>query len=388
MVSRRLLKPERATTPVAAALYPAWRHRWIKAACLTVASGLLLGLACQSEADEAVHPGPTGAALPWRVQDDVAADDTRNIGAKSRFDPMHALLPNTRSFVVRNGIQSYRVWLYTPPLRQSPGEAMPLLVLLDGNAMFPIALQAARLQQRLLGPLAIAAIAPDDDNLFDEAARYRDFTTPAADNAWGVPTFAALRAHETATRTSVPPHTSREAANARVPTGGAGDFRALISHIILPEIRRRVPIDPARTSLFGHSLGGFFVLDTVLHDRCLFSRYIAASPSLWWNDRQLLREASPHVAADCGTRPVMLQVGGAEQRLPPDAPAARVERVTRAAMLDNVMAMATLLRHAPNAYALEGPHVYPNGNHVSYLPAALSDAVRDATSMPTLPPSP
>jgi hypothetical protein len=49
--------------------------------------------------------------------------------------------------------------------------APPLLVLLDGNATFPLAVRAARLQARLIGPAVIAAIAADNDALFDEHQR-------------------------------------------------------------------------------------------------------------------------------------------------------------------------------------------------------------------------
>jgi predicted alpha/beta superfamily hydrolase len=382
MVSRDPLRSK-----AAAALAPATptfratrRRCYAGVTIIAIASGMLFGLPAVSNAAKSVHNDLHDAPMRWRVQDDNIANDTRGAVTGHRFDAMHALLPNTRSFVVKKGIRAYRVWLYTPESNPSQRASMPLLVLLDGNAMFPIALQAARLQQRLIGPLVIAAIAPDDENLFDEAARYRDFTTATAANAWGVPTFAALHAHETA----IPPqHIASAADAARVPTGGADNFRALVREVVLPEIRRRAAIDPARTTLFGHSLGGLFVLNTAIEDRCLFSRYIAASPSLWWNERQLLRNTHVRVDAQCGPRPVTLQVGGAEQTLPPDAPPARVERVTHAAMLDNVMAMSTLLRQAPDDYALDGPHVYPNGNHVSYLPAALSDAVRDATTANT-----
>ncbi|WP_347558921.1 alpha/beta hydrolase-fold protein [Robbsia sp. KACC 23696] len=327
-------------------------------------------------------------AVPAYAHADPVPDtrDTRGVStqsytveARAAQAAMQALLPNTTSFVVRKAGHAYRVWLYTPDARAANGHAMPLLVLLDGNATFPIALQAARLQERLIGPLVIAAIAPDDDSLFDAATRYRDFTTQASDTVWGVPTFGALRAHDDAARIAPSAGDRSGGPDARVPTGGASAFRDIIGKSILPEIERRAAIDTERTTLFGHSLGGFFVLDTARHDRCLFSRYIAASPSLWWNDRELLRETDHPAPSACRTRPVMLQAGGSEQTLAPDASPARIERVRRAAMLDNVKAMAAMLQQWPDLYTLDGPHLYPDGNHVSYLPAALSEAVRYAT---------
>ena len=36
--------------------------------------------------------------------------------------------------------------------------------------------------------------------------------------------------------------------------------------------------------LYGFSMGGLFTVYTMLHHPDLFQRYIAGSPSLWWND--------------------------------------------------------------------------------------------------------
>ena len=43
------------------------------------------------------------------------------------------------------------------------------------------------------------------------------------------------------------------------------------------------PLNLARATLFGHSLGGLFVLETLRADPTLFARWVAVSPSLWWS---------------------------------------------------------------------------------------------------------
>jgi predicted alpha/beta superfamily hydrolase len=51
----------------------------------------------------------------------------------------------------------------------------------------------------------------------------------------------------------------------------------------------------------GESLGGLFVVDTLLDQPSLFDDYVAISPSLWWDDRLLLNGASSRLRAADGT---------------------------------------------------------------------------------------
>ncbi|PVX84477.1 alpha/beta hydrolase [Paraburkholderia unamae] len=326
------------------------------------AAGVLLALAL-------AHTAVAQAQVPHAS---AKADSTvTHSDAESTAWP-RALLPDTESFVLETGAQGprYRVWLYRPtPHGQASAEgeaasapaqsaAPPLLVLLDGNATFPLAVSAARLQERLIGPVVIAAIAADNDALFDERQRFRDFTTPNRDG-WGVP---------------------RNAHGAPLDTGGAQAFEAVVNEALPRAIQARVEISAQRRMLFGHSLGGFFVLHDALAHPGAYSRYMAASPSLWWNAGELL--ASTRAAGDAGrnrapgTRiPLAIRVGGDEQRVAADATPARIERVTHAAMLDNARAFADLLNATPALGFDADMQVYPGQNHVSYLPAAISEAV-------------
>jgi predicted alpha/beta superfamily hydrolase len=47
-----------------------------------------------------------------------------------------------------------------------------------------------------------------------------------------------------------------------------------------------------RTGLIGESLAGLFTVETFLREPQAFDAYLAASPSLWWDDQSLSREAS------------------------------------------------------------------------------------------------
>lgn len=47
-----------------------------------------------------------------------------------------------------------------------------------------------------------------------------------------------------------------------------------------------------RTALFGHSYGGLFALHALFTKPSSFDIYLAASPSIWWNNRFILSEAT------------------------------------------------------------------------------------------------
>lgn len=294
--------------------------------------------------------------------------DVESIGASN------ALLPDTDSFILQTGPQGprYRVWLYHPAAAASAGAtprasgevastcardgAAPLLVLLDGNATFALAVSAARLQARVVGPVTIAAIAADNDALFDEPQRFRDFTTPTRDG-WGVP---------------------RDAQGKPLQTGGAAAFETLINETLPRAIEAQTHETPRSRMLFGHSLGGFFVLHDALAHPQAYSRYMAASPSIWWDAGALLeRVRDPHHAVKAAKSgiPLAIRVGGDEQRLSPDSPPARVERVRHAAMIDNARAFTAALNETPAFGFIADMQIYPGQNHVSYLPAAISEAV-------------
>jgi hypothetical protein len=78
---------------------------------------------------------------------------------------------------------------------------------------------------------------------------------------------------------------------AQAPTaGGADNFLKFIATELIPEIEKRYRVQPYRV-LAGHSLGGLFVVHTLITRPELFNSYVAVSPSLQWNDEVTLRRA-------------------------------------------------------------------------------------------------
>lgn len=144
------------------------------------------------------------------------------------------------------------------PLRAGKAPA-PVLYMLDGNAA------AMVMDQPLLAELAARKAAPvlvfigyDNDLRIDSAARTTDYTAwiDRADDEAGTPTVVG---------------------------GGAYAFQDLIERRIKPEVEKRASIDRQQQALWGHSLGGLFVLSSLYTRPASFQYYVSASPSLWWS---------------------------------------------------------------------------------------------------------
>jgi predicted alpha/beta superfamily hydrolase len=72
--------------------------------------------------------------------------------------------------------------------------------------------------------------------------------------------------------------------------GGAEKFRVFIRDELMPEIRKRYRTTGS-SAIVGESLAGLFIVDTFMKEPAMFDQYIALDPSLWWNDRQILKDA-------------------------------------------------------------------------------------------------
>lgn len=161
-------------------------------------------------------------------------------------------------FVVESGepARKWRVNLGVPT--KAATVPSPVLYMLDGNAA------AMVFDQTLLSDLAAHAapvlvfIGYDNDLRIDSAARTLDYTAwvDVADDENGTPQSSG---------------------------GGAQAFLEVIQQKIKPEVERRARVDTAQQSLWGHSLGGLFVLSTLYTQPTAFQNYVSASPSLWWS---------------------------------------------------------------------------------------------------------
>lgn len=74
------------------------------------------------------------------------------------------------------------------------------------------------------------------------------------------------------------------------PTSGkSARFMEFIEKELQPEIERKFKTSVVKT-LIGQSLGGLFATEVLFTKPRLFNRYIIVSPSLWWNNAELLNK--------------------------------------------------------------------------------------------------
>ncbi|WP_426336460.1 alpha/beta hydrolase [Pseudoduganella sp. R-31] len=73
--------------------------------------------------------------------------------------------------------------------------------------------------------------------------------------------------------------------------GGSAAFRRFIREELMPQVTARYNTT-GETALIGESLAGMFVLETFLQAPEMFDTFIAIDPTLWWNNRQILKTAA------------------------------------------------------------------------------------------------
>jgi uncharacterized protein len=82
-------------------------------------------------------------------------------------------------------------------------------------------------------------------------------------------------------------------ANALEPTsGGADRFLKFLRGTLWPELARRYPLRTDWRGIAGHSLGSLLVLHALWAEPRCFTHYLASAPSIWWDERSILRLAA------------------------------------------------------------------------------------------------
>lgn len=267
--------------------------------------------------------------------------------AMASGDPVSLPGSMQRDVIARDGLV-YRL-LIAVPSEAPPPAGFPLLVLVDGNALFATAMSTARLQAGRsevtgIGPAVVLGIGYPGDRPFDVERRQLDLL-PVAD--------------------------------------GADRFLDVIAGDILPALSEIAPLDPRRHALIGHSYGGLFALHTLFTRPGLFACHVASSPSIWWNDRAILgAEEAFRTSVPSQAGRLLIAVGEDEQAGGARTPPSRAERLSKARMVDNATDMAARLR-ASGRIACESV-VFAGENHISVIPAMLSRAVAFALAEPAL----
>lgn len=244
--------------------------------------------------------------------------------------------------------RSYYVWL--PPNARNPLYAKPhypVLYVLDGETQFlSVAATVERLSALRVLPEAIIVAVRNTD-------RTRDLTPSHIESGL---------------------YMDREAA---ATSGGGENFTRFLRQELLPHIDSMYAPAPYRM-LIGTSLGGLFVLHTLVHHPDLFKGYVAIDPSLWWDDARLVREVGAVLGrARLGGKTLYLPVALAFKAAGDTAAAAARATPARRALLA-VPDFVAHLRRYPGAGLRWAAQYYRHETHNSLPIPGTYDALRHA----------
>jgi hypothetical protein len=164
----------------------------------------------------------------------------------------------------------------------------PVIFVLDADLYFDI--YASILQKYsavgLLPPAILIGIGYNSFEKMD-SLRQRDYTFPQ-----GLPEY-------------------------EMPVSGKADlFLNFIQSELIPAIDRKYPSDTAQRIIVGHSLGGYFTmyafLQEIRQNSKYFTGFIAASPSLHFNNNYLVKQLDSLGSANASSNKLYVSFGGLE----------------------------------------------------------------------------
>lgn len=161
----------------------------------------------------------------------------------------------------------YDIKFYIP--EDSNASNLPLIVVLDGGYYFEIVKSCIRQQSQLfvktgVKPAIVVGICHQEFEKKEK--RFLDFTAPADK------------------------YFIDEKRKFMIPDnlGGSENFNNFIEKELLPIIEANINFDKNNMTILGHSLSGYYVLWNLLKGSNIYKNIISFSPSVWWNDYEIL----------------------------------------------------------------------------------------------------
>lgn len=259
-------------------------------------------------------------------------------------------IPRTEQWAMPSRAENrkYQI-MVAKPVEPPPLSGYPVIYLLDANSVFGTMVEAVRLQcgqpeKTGVVPAVVVGIGYQTEGPF-APDRYYDLT-PA-------PTTE---------------YRQRPDGTALPEQGGAAAFLQFIEEELKPEIEREFKIDSERQAIFGHSLGGLFVLYALFAKPGSFRCYIAGSPSIHWN-KQFLLEAERQFASRLEREPIHVEIllGAGE-----------LEKRHIARNYDNAKELSERLSTLSSRGVKVEFKEFEGEGHVSVLPVLISRSLRFA----------
>ncbi len=244
--------------------------------------------------------------------------------------------------------ETFQIDVAWPLPRNTTGAPLPVVYVLDGNGLFAMVTQIVRVLELgdELPPLLIVGVGYSGEPADHIPTRRMRNLTPSVDS------------------------TTADGALG----GGAAAFLAFINTELKPAIAQRFDVDTSDSTLVGNSLGGLFALHTLFNAPGSFTRYVAGSPALWWDDGALFRDEQAYAMRENDLRGRLFMGVGAlekDQTRPNETGFAMVTNVERLT--------ATLRGRAYPSLHLETV-IFPAETHLSVVPAMLSRGLRSVFS--------
>lgn len=155
---------------------------------------------------------------------------------------------------------TYWIYVHAPDARRERGP-WPTVLFMDGDDQFKFAVKAyqALRKKGQVPPLLLVGVGYGASYMKPANQRGRDYT---------------------------PTHNAFEPSS-----GGASAFLQFLTATLWPELKIRYSIHPRQRGVAGYSLGSLLVLHALFQAKPFFSHYLAGSPSVWWDNRSILRQA-------------------------------------------------------------------------------------------------
>lgn len=221
--------------------------------------------------------------------------------------------------------KKYRLFIAEPKAQTPP---LSVFYTLDGNAHFPLAINAVNPQKPL--PL-IVSIGYVSEKAYVIEERTRDYTFPVQGEAFK---------HG----------------------GGAASFLRFITDEVKPYIAQNYSINPQKQAFFGHSFGGLFGLYLLFNQPNLFQYYTIASPSLWWGKGEFFPSKADWINPK--TKHILITLGEYEEKpeRDPKITPEKIERIEQRKKMRpfNAKQLAEKLKAQGNTVEF---HLIPNKNH-------------------------
>lgn len=221
--------------------------------CLVLATALLL-IGCKGPQASTHGEGFAGAAIASK-----SASTGGFVIEDSAVIPIHSIVVG----------RDYEIYVKTPPGYDKPenaGRRYPVLYLTDGPYTFQVASGLSRVpfsQERFHEFIIVGFSWAEGEPPAD--SRRRDLTP------WRDPEINGV-------------------------TGGGEAYLRFLKQEAMPLVETRYRIDRANRTLAGQSYGGLFGLWAAFQEPGLFANYILTSPSIWVDERRILKVEAAYAA--------------------------------------------------------------------------------------------